>query len=703
MFVAKVAKALGATADQSKTLNEFRYPKIYFWQSVISFQTFCAKLMPETFFLRTLIALTLATLVPTESVAELTVNFRSGTSLTGEVGEQLIAWTSVAPNGMVSQFNYSSNQIKSLSLAKSESSAQMIQIRQLLRQLGDAEYQARESAEEQLTTIGGQFRSVVETFLSDPSFEVRYRVKRLMSDSRFKSSPSVKREVDRIVLKDGTILEGEASKFSLSLYAYGKTIELNRQMVSRLSDAQPQLDANNEIAGDGNGDPVAVELFHRYEGFNTPDQTEFRFDAQADGKKFGLRTNLDEYFKDDGLLFKNAGSGFVGISSYDFKFDPLPVGGRSVGLYGTRRGNDLRGIMEITFCEPGNPSVSAGVYEFGTFIAKVSFRRDIILEAYGADGQLLATVEGTDQKCVFAGVKSNELITKVRILSNPYLKKIERKIDDDFTIDTLRMSKPIVTDVYRIEGQQQVTLKNSDVIDWSSMNITKDSELRMMVAGVSSQAMEFLFPISDVRRVSFGRSVKTTTAWQAQLDDGSRVNMLPGKTFRAEMFGFSVPPKDFVGCWPAVSPPRFPVEGDFSDGSMSPLIVFPTCRLRTKSVKFASDRLSWVVDQKLEQPLQLGDKDTDEDPTPQQTAFKYADTLANQLPTIWNKPPKLLPADGSYIYLVDGQRLAFNAKDGAEAQFKLKAIGIRTITVTHRAGTPQDIPLSDVLSIKFAD
>ena len=653
--------------------------------------------MPETIFFRTLIALTLATLVSTEAVAELTVKFRSGTSLTGEIGEQSIAWTSVAPNGAVSQFSYSSNQIKSLTLAESESSAQIIQVRQLLHQLGDTDYYARESAEEQLKIVGGQFRSVVESFLNDPSFEVRYRVKRLMGASAFKSSPSVKREVDRITLTDGTTLEGEASNFALSLDTYGKTIELNRQNVLRIKDALPKPASKKEIAGEG--DLVSVQLFHQFEGFNAPEQTEFRFDNDPSGKKFGLRTNLDQYFKDEGLLFKNAGSGFVGISSYDFKFDPLPVGGRSVGLYGTRRGNDLRGIMEITFCEPGNPKVPAGVHEFGTFIAKVSFRRDIILEAYGADGQLLATVEGTDQKCVFAGVKSNQLITKVRILSNPYLKKIERKIDDDFTIDTLRMSEPIATK----DHESQVTLKNGDVVDWSSMVVKKNSNVRMLVDGLADSKMEFRFPLSDVRRISFDKPMKATTAWQALLDDGSRINVLPGKNFKAEMFDFSVSPKDFVGCWPAASAPRFPVKGDLKDGATSPLIVFPTCRLQTESVKFASDRLSWVVDQKLEQPLQLGDEDTDEDPTPQQTAFKYADTLANQLPTIWNKPPKILPANGSYIYLTDGQRLAFGGGDKANTQFQLKAIGIRTITVAHRDGTPQDIRLEDVLSIDFGD
>ena len=112
---------------------------------------------------------------------------------------------------------------------------------------------------------------------------------------------------------------------------------------------------------------------------------------------------------------------------------------------------------------------------------------------------------------------------------------------------------------------------------------------------------------------------------------------------------------------------------------------------------FASDRFSWSVNKKLQQPLQLGDKDSDEDPTPDQTAFNYADTLANQLPTVWIREPKILPAVGSYIHLTDGQRLAF----GPRGQFELKEFGTRSITVAHRQGRDKTIPIADVYSIQF--
>ncbi len=648
--------------------------------------------------------------ISTARAVELTVHFRSGTVLTGDVADQSIAWTTVAANGAVSQFTYKTDQIKSLALSATESSAQTIGVRQLLNQLNDADYHKRESAQRQLKTTVGKYRSIVESFVDHSSFEVRYRVNQLLKEKNSQTAASTKHQWDRITLNDGRVWEGEATNFSLNLVAYGKTIKLQRSNVLGLRNgptatpAQPSAvnEANATGEGAGAGPALAqVNLFHRFEDFNAPGQKEFRFDILPDGKPFALKMKLDDFFIDDGLLFRHAEKGFVGISSYPFKFDPLPVGGRSVCLYGERMGRNHKGVMEIRFCEPGNPLVAAGVYEFGTFIAKVGFRRDIILEAYGAQGQLLATVEGTDQKCVFAGVKSNQLITKVLILSNPYLKTIERKIDDDYAIDTLRMSTPIAANVHPQEQERmtQVVLKNGDVINWAALNFTRDQKLRLLVRKVVDQPMELLFPLTEIRSAYFGRPRQTSSAWQTLFEDGSRINVLPGKLFQSARFGVSFTPGDFVGCWPAASAPRLPVADDFNGGQSSPLVVFPTCRVRTKSAEFLSDRVSWVEDRKLQQPLQLGDRDTDEDPTPQQTMFKYSDTLANQLPTLWTRPPKVLPSDGSFIHLTDGHRLAF----GKQGQFELKGIGIRTITVAHRDGPPKDIPLTDLLSIEFGD
>ena len=653
--------------------------------------------MHRLYFINLAIAISVAVLAGRSSAEQLTVHFRGGTSLTGDIAEPSIAWTTVAANGAVSQFDYKIKQIKRLSLSKSESSVQMIQIRQLLNQLGDQDYHRRELAEAQLKALGGQFRSTVESFADHPSFEVRYRVERLLKDKRFKSASSARREVDRITLADGSKREGESTDFALTLTAYGKTIQLDRQNVAGIeAPSKTRIDTGAVAA---NGDAIKVDLFHRYEDFINDQQQEFRFDVRADGSPFSLNERIDQAFVSDGVIFRNAEHGFVGVSPFSFKYEKLPVGGKSVGLLGQKRGRNYKGVMEITFCQPGNANVSAGVHEFGTFIAKVNFRRDMILEAYGAQGQLLATVEATDQKCVFAGVKSNQLITKVRILSNPYLKKIERMIDDDFAIDTLRMSTPLPTRVHRLNLTREVTLHNGDLIQWAGLNLKNDSQLNVIINKVTDKNLSLNFPLEEVSSVYFARSIKSSNAWQALLEDGSQINVLPGKTFKSDQFGIAMKPNEFVACWPAASSPRLPVAGDFVDRQSGPLIVFPTCRLRTKSVDFLADRLSWSLSEKLQQPLQLGDKDSDEDPTPQQTAFKYADTLANQLPTVWMQPPKILPAMGSFIYLTDGQRLAF----GEGGQFELKDFGTRTITVAHRQGRDKTIPIKDVYSIQFAE
>ena len=72
--------------------------------------------------------------------------------------------------------------------------------------------------------------------------------------------------------------------------------------------------------------------------------------------------------------------------------------------------------MELRFCLPNQQSVRAGVHELGLFIARVNHSRDFIMEAYNADGQILGSVEASDQQYVFMGIKSSEPIVFVRIL-----------------------------------------------------------------------------------------------------------------------------------------------------------------------------------------------------------------------------------------------------------------------------------------------
>jgi hypothetical protein len=248
--------------------------------------------MYRSSFFRFVIAISASIFAAQGFAQQLTVQFRSGTSLTGHVEQPSIDWTTVSANGAVSQFNYKLSQIKTLSLSPTESSEQMIQIRQLLNQLGDDDYHQRELAEARLKSIGGQFRGTVESFADHPSYEVRYRVKRLLSEKSFRPTSSTRREVDRVTLVDGAQWEGEATNFALTLTAYGETIQLDRQKVAGLTSAAgTRLDARALAARDS---PAKVELFHRYEDFVAEGQKEFRFDTQ--GGEFALPCLVSQIF-----------------------------------------------------------------------------------------------------------------------------------------------------------------------------------------------------------------------------------------------------------------------------------------------------------------------------------------------------------------------------------------------------------------------
>ena len=76
---------------------------------------------------------------------------------------------------------------------------------------------------------------------------------------------------------------------------------------------------------------------------------------------------------------------------------------------------------------------------------RIEHSRDFIMECYNADGQLLGAVESTSRPCVFCGMKSSEPICRIRVLSNPYLFRTSRAIDENYAIDELCFSPPVPT------------------------------------------------------------------------------------------------------------------------------------------------------------------------------------------------------------------------------------------------------------------
>ena len=136
---------------------------------------------------------------------------------------------------------------------------------------------------------------------------------------------------------------------------------------------------------------------------------------------------------------------------------------------------------------------------------------------------MLATVEATDQQFVFAGVKSNELITRLRIFSSPWLKKLSREIDDDFAIDTLRMSAPIA--VQSVAGSQKqrprIVLTNGDSFSTGSVIANGEGDLLTYVSGVSKLAVQFTLKQDELASVHLSSAASAENSqWKAMLENG---------------------------------------------------------------------------------------------------------------------------------------------------------------------------------------
>ena len=155
------------------------------------------------------------------------------------------------------------------------------------------------------------------------------------------------------------------------------------------------------------------------------------------GEAVPLGENANDMFVAEGLKFRTEDAGYVGTLWYPFKLCPLDPGKKCICPFDktSRVARRLWGTTLVTFCPPDQPGVAAGVKKFGLFLEKIDHSRDIIVEAYNSIGQMVGMVEASDQKCVFAGFESNELITCVRISKNADLPKLTRRIDPSYAID----------------------------------------------------------------------------------------------------------------------------------------------------------------------------------------------------------------------------------------------------------------------------
>lgn len=692
---------------------------------------------------------------------EITLN--SGSVFTIELDDQTINWTDVTAEGQLKEQPLKLSEVKTLVLSRAPASNQIAKLRRLILMLDSEDYQAREQAELELADPQLQSRAtgLLQAKVKDnnSSAELRYRALRVLSHFK-RSSPAGDTEFDYATLSDDTSLEGDAGDFSLRGSLRGAEVQLARPQIRMIRNlALPQTPTPSNPTAVRESPRVNVRIYHDHEGeFLLPHQRLVEFETSPSAADLVREQDISETFIPWGLRLETERIGFVGISGFPLSRDG-PVGLNSICVF-ERRGTfnkQFIGEMVIRFCLPNQRSIPAGVHEVGFFIAKISHRRDIIVEAYGARGDLLGVIESTDASVNFCGIKSSEPITMLRVLSNPHLFRVDRIVDEDYAIDSLSFSDPvpvpISSDVRQIQDPEkwnpenplyrnpprrgsrgseeiaelipdefqtnEVHLKNGDVLLARTIDFLNERSIRVELdpkmsnrSDVEPFSASLQIALDDIRSLRFKRTseqLTPTKGWLIGLADQSRLRVEPGERFRSQLFRdleFSL--TDIVLLTAAEQPVRLPQLTDFETSEngepIAAVMVFPTCRIVAEKFELDDRKFAWEPGaQKIEQALWVTSMRSanDDDPTPTHHTVDFAETSSEEIPSVWLKPPQSLSDGLGWIKLIDGQQITL----GGSAGFQLLNAGPRGLRVKlenqQQRTQPITIPLEQIEALVF--
>ncbi|MEM7454601.1 MAG: hypothetical protein AAF456_09655 [Planctomycetota bacterium] len=636
-----------------------------------------------------------------EGQSPFVLTLSDGSRFTAEVDSSSLNWTTVNDDGTMEPRNLRMVNIASIELTAEPASNQVARVRQLIAALGSEDFESRQSAEDELTLeeVGGAYRSLLELHRNSDKLEVRYRIDRILKNLGGDTGSQSDSRFDRLTLTDGTQLDGDAGELSLICALGSREFSLDRTRLKQIERVEDGTAEPYQLEGN-----VEVQVFQRYQDeFYGGSQTLIDFENDADGVSLARNDDLTRAFVPFGLKLNCEQPGYIGISGYGFRFanDAPETGGNSACVFAT--GGTLpkrfEGDIEISFCMPGHPERSAGVNEFGVFAARSEHFQDFILEAYNADGELLATVEGSDSSCPFFGIKSNEPVARITIRSNPHLFRISRVIDANYAIDNICFSSPVPVSGTAGGGQPQLTLKNGDSYSMGSFQFSENS----ITTDVDGFDEPFTFPLNEVAGVYFGReerrSIRDTEIWLAMLGDRSLIKFVPGDSPR----WIDWPQEEFdlqqvVAFGSIRNPIRYPQDVDFDEGSY--VLSFPTCRIAANELEFGMDAMLWNEDAvKLRQDYYVsGDQpdEDEEDPTPDYSQIDYDADVAGDIPTFWLARPPARDTAAGVIKLRDGQQFVL----GKESGFAVDSISDRAVVVS-RNGQALEIPWPRVRAIQF--
>ncbi len=654
---------------------------------------------------------TATTLAAMQSEIPVEVQLKSGTVIRGTVKPTVIHWTDIELTGQSRTRDISLSEVVRMQLA-GESVAKLVDSsNQLILDLNATDYKAREAAEQMLiqrlqSSQAGNIRPLLELAAQQSVLEVQYRVERILKAATTSSTQSNRTvKADIVQTKSAGPVSGDSGDFILNLQRAGETWELGRDEIRMLrvldSDVSPEPLSRSALFTPPNNQPwVSSQM---------PIADTRRADLQLidfETDPFGMpllkdpNQMLDRLFVENGLLMTAAdGIGHIGISPF-FKmiFSGRPTGENSICVFDTRGSLKRRhiGITEFEFCLPGQPYSAAGVHQFEVYAGEINHARDFIMQAFNQDGQLLATVEASDELGCCFQVESAEPIALIRILSNPYLFEIKRDIDNDYALDNVSFSTPVPIAPLQAHDQQAI------IRTWTGENFaTKGISIRDSgeiqfecpeLGGTQNIKLELVESLvwPQVSRIQPQPNSKRGFALTS---DRSVIEVNPGETFTPVRFDqWSLGSDDIHAVWSAADYLRFPLSGDFAE--KQPLLVFPTGRIVAPNLKITANGLDWAdaTSNKRLQEVFLKPVSDDErikqkhlreeDPMPRYSSLEWANSNVAQWPSIWfSSPPSIAKTSGG-VWLNNGEVFRF----GGDLPWQLATLTSQQLELVHKNG-----------------
>lgn len=600
---------------------------------------------------------------------------RNGSRLQLEGIRGQLRWLEIESDGSIRERALSPQEISSLELASPESVTRITGLQELISQLSSPRFGERETAENRLS----------ESSWADPLVPLLDQIRRQTDDldlavratrilERLRDTPAGNSTLDQLVLRDGSRLSGEASPIEFRAKFFDRELNVDRNRVRALQwepSARSEPDApapvRSEVWRDP-GSPFAQAL---------RDEVWVDFERGKNHRKLSFREDLTVEFADRGLLctaIEPAGS-YVGISGFDFEsVDAIPSRGHSICVI-SANGTRFRGVMEFRFCLPNDPQQPAAVHRFGACVGKSDHPRDLVLEAYNRDDQLVATVEGDWREGLFLGIESNEPLVRIRIRSNPNLYHVDRVPDEDFAVDDVCFSAPVPAPAYPVNSLVQVETARGDQLLVHQLRWVDGAHLELISPDL---AEPITLDQETIRAIEFpNRAAETPSEslWRTVLTDRSLVLGRPrseqGNFVSVETEWGTFDRDQIAGLVSARTETRFPLAE--APRPESPVLVFPGCRLMVDSLTWNPNQLEWNERERRSAELLSPQAPApDDDPAyPEFSSVAFDSHFPQDLPTIWFRAPQTLRDAGGEVRLRDGQRIRL----GETGPFQLSGWG----------------------------